>query len=103
MPVYLGFNTREDLIPEVHFFSKERFGRASPPEAVGFVRFHHARPPGTPIPSRFCGFALSATRKKRASDRDVPRIRGVFPQFFPQVWKTLGRDQMRMGSPSVLV
>jgi hypothetical protein len=42
MPVYLGFDTAENFVPEVHF--------------------------------------------------------GCFPQFFPQVWKTLARDQTRMES-----
>src|SRR5262249_10219677 len=102
MPIYLGFNAGENLIPEVHFFSKAGFGGASPLEAAGFVGGHCARSSGTPIPSRFCGFALPATRQKRASHGRAPRFRGVVPQFFPQVWKTLGRDQMRMGWPSVL-
>ena len=33
MPIHLGFNARQNLVPEVHLPKKNAFGRASPLEA----------------------------------------------------------------------
>jgi hypothetical protein len=44
----------------------------------------------------FSGFASAETRDIPALNPRVPAELRDFPQFFPQVWKTLGRDQTRM-------
>jgi hypothetical protein len=43
------------------------------------------------------GFAPDEIRVKQASNRHTTVFPGVFPQFFPQVWKTLGTDQRLHG------
>lgn len=39
------------------------------------------------------GFAPIEIRMNQPLNRYTAVIRVAFPQFFPQVWKTLGRDQ----------
>jgi hypothetical protein len=96
MPIDFGFNAREDLVPEVHFLWKTRFGRVSPPSVGGFVGLHARESPKRPILRRPHGFAPRADRMKSGAKNRVLMIPPDFPQFFPQVWKTLGRDQTPM-------
>src|SRR5439155_3182387 len=63
VPIHPGFNARQDLIPEVHFFSKNAFGRASPRSPRGFVPLHWTPSPETPIPPLLCSFAPLETRR----------------------------------------
>jgi hypothetical protein len=74
--VYLRLDAGKDVVPDAHFTD------LSPAKK-----------------SRFFRLSRSALAKKRdfsglkPSDFAQPRD---FPQFFPQVWKTLGRDQTCM-------
>jgi hypothetical protein len=56
-------------------------------------------PPENFVPEVHC--AQNAIAEKRLflpGNRLETAILGDFPQFFPQVWKTLARDQTRMES-----
>ena len=98
MPVHLGFNAGEDLVPEVHFLSKKPFVRASPRRFRLFIAVHGLRSLERRIQSRICGFAPVRTPEKSQGTRPRSTVPVDFPQIFPQVWKTLVRDQTRMGS-----
>jgi hypothetical protein len=47
-----------------------------------------------PLKSLFSGFRLSRKAEIAASPADAQLEPWEFPQFFPQLWKTLGRDQI---------
>ena len=44
----------------------------------------------------FLAFAPPQSIEKSAQKPNVPKDLLDFPQFFPQVWKTLGSDPIRM-------
>src|SRR5579872_5668128 len=71
MPVHFGLDARQNFIPKIHGWPRRRL------RTLSYLR----HPPGA----------------------DDVRITGVFPvflrdfpQLFPQLWKTLGTDQMLM-------
>jgi hypothetical protein len=60
------------------------FGGLSPRLPRLFSRLYETKPQKSPVLSSFFAFAFARSRD--------------FPQFFPQVWKTLVRDQTIMES-----
>src|SRR5262249_9665033 len=102
VPVHLRLDARQDLIPDGHF-SKEK-GPA--------LRFRPQLHRGNRAPIvaglaargdlvRFSDFRPRLTGCKYGEKSASSAISGEFPQFFPQVWKTLGRDQTYMSSAGV--
>src|SRR5262249_23648264 len=91
----------QDFFPEVHFFTDaERDGlRAVPagPNAGRYPRIVRAKAGCNAVLSRL----PAANPPKIGLNRQTSVKRRDFPQFFPQVWKTLGRDQTCMRSLGV--
>src|SRR5262249_29985862 len=80
----LCFDPRQDFFPEVHVGQTFHVGE------------HHAGAPETA--SLRVVFHPVGRRKLATLAGNPPKTAGPleFPQFFPQVWKTLGRDRRRM-------
>jgi len=96
MPVHLGFNPRQNFIPQVHLLAKNRFRSGfafGNPPILGHEPLRAAK---RLVLMRFWNLRLSKIHANWLPKPNGCLNSGDFPQFFPQVWKSLGTDQMRM-------
>src|SRR5436309_4536594 len=96
MPVHLGFNPRQNLIPQVHLLAKNRFRQGF---AFGNPPIWGSRP--LRATERLVLMRSWNLRPSKIHANPPQKPNGClnssdFPQFFPQVWKSLGTGQMRM-------
>ena len=95
MPVDLGFDRRKDLIPDIWSIGIAPLRGPPEPLSPGVMAGFTGHPTRSVTPScreiALTPFAMAKYLEQMA----LAPMRGVdargFPQFFPQVWKTLGR------------